>query len=118
MCAEINSFVAAAEEMDQVVKIQSEEFADAVEIVAPGRKLLKRGELKKKNRRGGYNQYTFFLFNDAIMYASAGISVKLVHHQTLLLREVTLSRCLWQAAACQSTLSSLAAPKSPSCARQ
>jgi hypothetical protein len=43
-------------------------------FLAPGRRLLKSGNLRKLDRRGKEQVRTFFLFNDVLIHASGGES--------------------------------------------
>jgi hypothetical protein len=59
-------------QMDQlkILQIQSM-FVPSVTLVAPGRRLIKFGELDKIHEKNGQRQrYMFFLFNDSLVYGS------------------------------------------------
>ena len=65
----INNYIAAAEERMKIIKIQSEMFGDKVSIIKAGRRLVMEDDLTKVCRSRN-EEYRFFLFTDAVIYAS------------------------------------------------
>eukprot|EP00946_MAST-07B_sp_MAST-7B-sp1_P000339 g339.t1 len=65
----INNYIAAAEERMKIIKIQSEMFGDNVWLAKAGRRLIMDENLTKVCRSRN-KEYHFFLFTDAVMYAS------------------------------------------------
>lgn len=69
VATKINEFIADAEKLKKVVEIQREGFGDLAEIVAAGRTYVMDEQLTKVCRSKN-KIYQFFLFSDAVIYAS------------------------------------------------
>ncbi len=80
-------------EMQQLRSVEGR-FSRKDRLFTSSRRLLKEGVLTKKCRRrpGGLKRYSFFLFNDVLVYAGATVfSKKLKTHQRMALSTVALS---------------------------
>ena len=66
----------------QQVRAIEARFSSAVALVKPHRKFVKEGAMTKVDKTGKDREYTFFLFNDMVCYAS-GESAALKMHQYL-----------------------------------
>lgn len=69
-------------EQRQQVRAIEHRFASAVSLVKPHRKFMREGAMTKVDKTGKDKNYTFFLFNDMMCYAS-GNSEQLKLHTTL-----------------------------------
>jgi hypothetical protein len=65
----INENIRQVHNQDEIVKLQSK-FIPTLQLVHPGRFLIFKGQLSKLSRKDAIQNYTFFLFNDIILYAN------------------------------------------------
>ena len=81
----INEAVRDTENRVIVWDIQNQ-FSGSVELVAPHRYFVKEGKLIKLCKNG-HKEYTFFLFNDMIVYANVNVVGKYRLHKILTMNE-------------------------------
>jgi FYVE/RhoGEF/PH domain-containing protein 5/6 len=67
---------------EQIIELQSL-FVEEIHLTAPGRMLLKEGQLKRITRRGNIIGYTFHLFSDTLIYSETTIGGKLKLHNAI-----------------------------------
>jgi hypothetical protein len=65
----MNQDMKNVQKRDEILKLQSK-FVPNMQLVSPGRILVHKGQLSKMNRREGYQNYLFVLFNDLVLYAN------------------------------------------------
>ncbi|XP_064634533.1 uncharacterized protein LOC135492188 [Lineus longissimus] len=80
----INDHIKEHENFQKMIEIQkSLEGSGAPKIVAPGRRFIKEGILKRMSRNGGRSyERMFFLFSDMVMYAKPKLLDNGKHHNS------------------------------------
>lgn len=82
--------VSISNDVKELIELEGQ-FTSQVAVNFPNRKLLRSGELQKRNRKGMWKPMVFHLFNDVLMYSEKQRNGKLKHHRTLILQNLKIS---------------------------
>lgn len=86
----INEAIRDRENCEKMSEVQARFTSDSENLFLPTRYLIREGDLLKLDRRNNSLQYTFFLFNDILIYAeSTALGLKL--HRIMNLDTLSLS---------------------------
>jgi hypothetical protein len=80
---DVNEAINEAERREKVRECSRMIFGKEEHLMAPARELIFKSELSKIDRRGGIKPYTFFLFNDMLIYAEKLSEKKYKMHQEI-----------------------------------
>jgi len=80
---DVNEAIKESERRERVREVSRQIYGKEEQLMAPAREFIFQGELSKINRRGGSTSYTFFLFNDMLIYCKRISRKKWKMHQEI-----------------------------------
>eukprot|EP00808_Paulinella_micropora_P007317 g11554.t1 len=73
VATDINDAIESMRNREMILSLQ-ESFGNVMQLITPSRKYIMQGALTKVGRKSGDTRFTFFLFNDLLLYAERGKS--------------------------------------------